>query len=165
MAPPLLPLTAALLASPLVIVRLAMLTLLAMTSKTRAAWLPLTVNRLAPGPLMVTLSVMRNSPLVRVMVPRTLVANAMVSGPGLLLAWPTAQRREPGLVLSRRSVTVKVLGRVRSSRASSRRTVRRGKAIALRPGHRCDALACRSRDFNQPKTEKRNMIQLHYCGP
>src|SRR5579885_645190 len=101
---------------PLATVRSAILTEgLPASPKTRLAWLPLTVRLLRPGPLMVKLSVMSSSPLVRVMVP--VVAKVITSAPGLALAALTAARSEP-VPVSRRLVTVKVLGSARSSRAS-----------------------------------------------
>src|SRR5947209_7276500 len=87
-------------------------------SKTRLLSLPLTDRCFAPGPLIVTLSVMSNSPLVSAMVPCSPLANAMVSGPRWALAAATAARRESG-PLSLRFRTVKVLGKVRSSSCMS----------------------------------------------
>ena len=51
-------------------------------SKMRLALLPLTDSLFAPGPLIVTLSVISNSPLVSVMVPCNLAAKSISLGPG-----------------------------------------------------------------------------------
>src|SRR5262245_204362 len=87
--------------------------------KTRWALLPLTVNRPAPGPLTTRSSVISSSALVRPMVPCSPGAKLTTSGPGCALALAIAWRSEPAPP-SARLVTVKALGTVRSSRASSR---------------------------------------------
>ncbi len=87
-------------------------------SNTRLEPVPLTDICEAPGPLIVTLPVMSNSPLVRAMVPCNPCANTIVV-PGLALAAAMPARRElPPLSL--RFVTVKVLSKVRSSNTSKR---------------------------------------------
>ena len=69
-------------ARPSVMVSPAMATLaLPLMSKTRLASLPLTESLFAPGPSMVTLWLIGNSPLVSVMVPCSPGANAMVASP------------------------------------------------------------------------------------
>src|SRR5690349_18821091 len=101
-------------------VRLAMLTTMpGATLKTRLALLPLIVRALWPGPLMMRLSVMSNSPPVRVMVGVELVEDdflpplpvavcgreksiSAAAPPAFkelswLLAWAMAQRSEPAL--------------------------------------------------------------------
>src|SRR5207248_2107831 len=109
-------------------------------SKTRLALLPLMVRRLAPGPSMVRSSVMLSSPLVRAMVP--VVAKLIASAPGLALAAATAPRSESGPP-SRRLSTVKVLGRQRSSRTSTR-----GRLVGRREGRQTPATDGRDfRDF------------------
>jgi hypothetical protein len=101
---------------PLATVRPAIKTVVSPASpKTRLTPSPLTVRALAPGPLIVTPSVISSWPLVRAIVPVT--AKSITSAPGLALAAATAARSEPGPVSSR-LVTVKVLGSLRSSRMS-----------------------------------------------
>jgi hypothetical protein len=92
--------------------------LLPLTWKTRVALPPLTVSWLAFRPSIVRSSVTLSSPpaLLRVMVPFNPLANWMTSAPGWVLAAVIAARSDPG-PLSARLVTVKVLSRVRSSRA------------------------------------------------
>src|SRR5262249_57085929 len=93
---------------PLATVRFAIVTVrLPAIPKPRLTPSPLTVRALAPGPLIVRLSVMSNWPLVRPTVPVT--AKSIVSAPGLALAATTAARSEPA-PLSRRLSTAKVLG-------------------------------------------------------
>src|SRR5262245_30133770 len=124
MAPPLLPLTALLSASPPVIVRRSMVTLPALMSKMRVTSLPDTANWLALAPLIVRASVMLSS-LARGMVPFNPGANWMTSAPGVVFADVIAARSEPG-PLSSRFMTVKVLGRARPSSASRAGRGRRG---------------------------------------
>src|SRR5262245_125451 len=97
---------------------------------------------------MLTLSVRSSSPLVRAMVP--VVAKSIVSAPGLALEAETASRSEPAPV-SRRLVTVKVLGRQRSSRAS---TPSRG--VRGRWGERRN-VATDGRDFRDVSKERNHM--------
>ena len=109
--PPLVPTSC-----PLAIVRPEMATFAPAISKTRLASLPLTDSLFAPGPLIVTLSVIDNSPLVSVMVPCSPLAKSIVSP---LWARPISARSEP-VPWSCRFVTVKALGTLRSSSASRR---------------------------------------------
>src|SRR5262245_22746042 len=113
MAPPKLPLGALLSASPLAIVRPAMVTVPPLTAKTRVVPPPLTVRWLAPGPSIVRLEAMAIS-LASGIVPFRPGANRTVSAPEA-----TPARSVPG-PLSARLVTVYVLGTVRSSRAVNR---------------------------------------------
>ena len=74
---------------------------------TRLLLLPETDNKLAPGPVMVTPSVIDSSLVVSVMLPVTIALKIITSLPGFALAFRTACRREPkpaSLVL----VTVKL---------------------------------------------------------
>src|SRR5438132_11496112 len=65
-------------------------------SKTRLASLLLTASLFAPGPLIVTLRVISNSPLVSVMVSCNPAAKSISLGPGAaMLAAATAARKEP----------------------------------------------------------------------
>src|SRR5262245_14769786 len=116
---------------------------------------PLTVRALAPGPLIVRLSVMSNWPLVRAMVP--VVAKSIASAPGLALAAATAARSEPA-PLSRRLVTVKVLGRQRSPRAS---TPSRGAACRRRE---CRLVVTDGRDFGDGIKERSHMVVSFAMG-
>src|SRR5207249_120992 len=122
-------------ARPLAIVRSSIVASVALplTRKTRLVLLPLTVSLFALGPLIVRSSVMLSSPLVRVMVPFNPPANWTTSAPGVVLAAVIAARSEPGS-WSERLVTVKVLGRVRSSRASRVRYARGGAQNRVRRG-------------------------------
>src|SRR4051812_23745420 len=82
-----------------------------------------------PVIVVVAASVRVSGPLLRVMVCRvlnTVLVKLIVSGPRVMLAWPTAQRRLPGLALSRGLVTRNVDGTVRSSSVSRPRRARRG---------------------------------------
>jgi len=95
----------------------------ALTAKTLLALLPLTVRLSWPSPAMVTLLVTFSWPLVRLMVwPLRLLSKRIVSPSA---AAPRTARSEPG-PLSPALVTVRVLGRVRSSRAVSPGTKDRG---------------------------------------
>src|SRR5262245_40718684 len=87
--------------------------------KTRLTPLPLTVKWPAVGPWTVTASVAANSPPVRAMVPASPGWKSTTSAPGWALAAAIAARSEPAPA-SARLRTVKVLGRLRSSSASSR---------------------------------------------
>ncbi len=79
--------------------------------------LPLTVKMPAPGPSMSRFWVISSSPLVSVMVPVTLLANAMVS-PGLaVLIVARNDPAPPSLVF----VTMSMLSKVRRSRTSRRK--------------------------------------------
>src|SRR5262245_7339931 len=98
--------------------------------KTRLVSLPLTARRLAPGPTRDTSSVMLNSPLVRVIVPRTPDANVMTSAPGLVLAAVIAARSESE-PLSARLPTLKVLGTVRSSSCKTLSRVDGARVVSL----------------------------------
>ena len=111
-------------ASPSVMVSPEMATLaLPLTSKTRLASLPLTESVFAPGPSIVTLWLIGNSPLVSLMVPCSPGANTMVASPERMPA-----RSEPA-PLSARLVTGKVLSRLLLSSPSRRgRTARRARA-------------------------------------
>jgi hypothetical protein len=91
---------------PLLIVRSEIVTTLApIMKKTREALLPLTVRTVAPGPKMVRLSVMSNSPVVSVIVPVTL--KIITSAPGFVFESRMACLSEPNS-LSFRLVTVKL---------------------------------------------------------
>src|SRR5262245_31615865 len=107
------------LARPSAIVIPAMVTVRpALMSKTRLAWLPLTVSWFAPGPSMSRFLVMANSPPISVMVwPARLGAKSMVSP---LWAAAISPRSEPSprAPVSRALVTVSVLGTQRFSSAS-----------------------------------------------
>src|SRR5262249_33670499 len=98
--------------------------------KTRLASLPLTASLFAPGPLIVTLLVMSNSPPVSVIVPCSPLANVMASSPEASPA-----RKEPG-PLSLVFRTVKVLGSVRSSSRNSCGRRRGGRWAGRRRGAR-----------------------------
>ncbi len=130
-----------------------MVTLPALTSKTRVVPPPLTVIWLAPGPLTVRSSVMAIS-LASVMVPCSPLAKSTLSAPGWALAWPTAHRSEP-VPLSARLVTVKVLGTVRSSRAVSHGTKgRRGRR----------ARVSRLRSGRHPRGRSKKASNIGYLG-
>ncbi len=79
---------------------------------------------------MVTLSLIVNSPLVNLMMPCSPGANAMVSSPER-----TAARSEPA-PLSCRFRTVKVLGKLRSSRNSRLGRTERRERVGLDPPRR-----------------------------
>ena len=98
-------------------------------SKTRLESLPLTDSRSAPGPLIVTLSVISNS-LFSVMVPCSPGANAMVASPDWM---PARSEQAP---LSFRFVTMKVLSSLRSSITSRRGRTERRERLRLDPGRR-----------------------------
>src|SRR5262245_41592287 len=98
--------------------------------KTCEAWLPLTVSRSAPGPLIVRSWLTKSWPLVRLMVPFSPDWKLIRSGTAVLLASRTAWRSEPGPA-SFRLMTVKVAGARRSSRAA-REKRGRDRAGALR---------------------------------
>src|SRR5207245_9291363 len=61
-----------------------------------------------------------------------LLSKLIVSAPWVAFAWPTAQRREPGLRSSSVLRTVKVDGQQRSSSASRARQTRRGALRIVR---------------------------------
>ena len=140
------------LARPFVIVIPAMVEVTpALMSKTRLAWLPLTVSCFAPGPSMSRLLVMASSPPVSVMVwPRRLGEKLMVSP---LWAAAISPRSEPSprAPVSRLLVTVKVLGIVRSSSAS------RCNRAALDPGVR-PAEMPEGRDLRESNRVRNRMV-------
>src|SRR5262245_53964818 len=93
------------------------------TLRTREVWLPLTVSRSAPGPLIFRSSVTSSSPLVRAIVPVSPGWKMMMSAPAWALAWARAARSEPGPP-SARVVTWKADGTMRSDSHSSAGTKR-----------------------------------------
>ena len=110
---------------------------------------PLTVTP-AAGPLIVVVAVSVSSswPPVRVIVCGVLnavLSKAIVSAPGLELAWATAQRRLPGLVLSSVLLTVNVDGTQRLSSASTPRRARRGPWWIARVAGRMNVLRSQER--------------------
>jgi hypothetical protein len=82
-------------------------------SKTREAWLPLTVSTPAPGPAMVRSLPMANSPELRVIVPVKPAWKFTVPPAAVVVM---ASRREPGPASSR---LVTVLGKQRPSNSST----------------------------------------------
>src|SRR5262249_16855304 len=87
------------------------------TLKTRETLLPLTVSLSAPGPVILTASVMSSSPPLRAIMPDSPSSKTMASAPAWAVAWATAARSEPAPP-SARVVTWNVEGTMRSPSAS-----------------------------------------------